>query len=242
MLLSSWAIPTIVNLLTSYIVIELFFKQLLIGFRVILFILLSFIIGVNIKILDLCHLQQGIQEIKIIKPLHIPSHFPSIYNRNVSNIDIKTSFFDSFYIGGDEGCMCIYFRPPKSLLDGMFGTLSYIVQDGMQSFDINSADYIIINKPMTKANKAILETDIKDRQGGHIIINSTYPRSLSFITVFYNIDREKRLSSQYFWKYTIPLLINDNIWQKMLSYVIKVEDPLKLKGRDIFSGKDIITD
>jgi hypothetical protein len=229
---SGWAIPTVVNVLISYLFSFYCTGRMRPVFKGLLFITISFGLGVNTKILDIMPVRDTVGDITILKPLHI-FPLPTLYIKKPETLELKSSSFESFGIGGDEWCMCLYFVPPFSLLDASLGVLSGTVENQKaaaytQAFDPKDADYQILYQAKVEGEKVFLETTLRDKVGGHIIIKTVYPKSLLFVDVFEHIDREKRLSSKYFWPYAASMLLNDTVWRWLFTYLTTYDPPVKM--------------
>lgn len=230
-----WAIPTITNCLLAYFLLLFFPEKLFKLLKFFIFVLLSFILGVNIRIPYIFtifysyHIPE-INSIKIIHPL-FNSPGPAYFNSGKlefkidGHIKLKKSFFGSVTIGGDEGCMCLYFKEPCNPLRergwGIFDKLGAI---GANSINYRF-DQIIPNN-----DGIVVYTTIKDVKGGNITVQSTFPKGLGYTDTSFDHGRGDRSHfKKYFWRYMFFNLINDNIWQKYLSRLekTKVSDPLE---------------
>lgn len=229
-LLTGWAIPTILNLSITYFLVILFFDKLSKRIKYLAFIATSFIIGVNIKLVDIFDFKVENHKVNIVKPLHTFTS-SSIFTPEFHEINLKTSPFDSFKIGGDKGCMCLYFEPPISLLESSIKAMIDINDQSHNNlisrcFIPEYATHQITYESKLIKRKVYLKTTIRDQREGHIVIESIYPSSLVFINEFEKIDRAKILDQPFFWKHVSLMLINRNFWQKILTNIIYYKSPI----------------
>ena len=196
-LLTGWAIPTITNFLLAYFLLLFFPEKLSKLLKLFIFILLSFILGVNIKIPYIFTIFHSyaipeINSIKIIHPLSSsrePAYFRSgkLEYKVDSPIKLKTSFFgSSFEVEGDEGCMCMYFKEPYTPLTGgnnFVGDSRWGIFDKLGSIGANSINYRF-DQIIPSNNGIVVYTTIKDVKGGHIIVQSTFPKGLGYSDTF----------------------------------------------------------
>jgi hypothetical protein len=233
-----WAIPTITNFLLAYFLLLFFPEKLYKLFKLFIFILLSFILGVNIKIpyiFTIFH-SYDIPEINSIKIIHpLSSSAEPVYFRSGKvefkvdgHIKLKKSFFGSVEISGNEGCMCMYFEEPYTPLTGN-REQGLGIFDKLGAIGANSINYRF-DQIIPNNNGIVVYTTIKDVKGGHIIVQSTFPKGLGYTdTSFDHGGGDRSHFKKYFWRYMFFNLINDNIWQKCLSRLekTKVSDPLE---------------
>lgn len=111
-LLIGWAIPSVINLLLSAWIVS--FVRTHWSLRILLFVLVSFVLGVNMSLPDLfAHAQQPIVSSEILRSVRVTSSTPLDDRLMVATqTPMDYSFGPSSLgvgIGGDEGCGCLYF-------------------------------------------------------------------------------------------------------------------------------------
>jgi hypothetical protein len=234
---TGWAIPTLINILLTCVLVFYYTGNLGLVYKLLLLVPLSFILGLNVKILDLGPSSCVIESVSVFKPLHIspsPDKIMHVYMHKAGNLELKSSPFKDCRINGNEGCCCWYFELPNSLLsnNNYFWKLAELIDhpygrlySNFKQTDI--IDYYIYTEVRSKGKKVFVGTTLKDKEGGHVVINSVYPKSLVFINVFRGIDYEETLSSPHFWKYAFIVLTNNNVWQWIFEeYLEHAKDPI----------------
>jgi len=223
-------LPTLINLSISYLIAFYCTGGIRDSIKCLIFVLISFTLGVNTKLVDIFPLKDANENIEVLKPLRVINN-PKIYIKKPDNLDLKVSPFIPFSVGSDEACMCMYFKSTKSLLRQSLFTLINMIEKNaggiIETYSSRRADYQIIYEAKTEKGEIHLKSTILDQYGGHVVIKNIYPASLSFTDEFNGMNRNGNLSGLYFWKYASMLLMNDNIWQR-----ITMDN---LKPLDIFS-------
>lgn len=257
-LLTESLIPSIVNLLISYWVSFHLLKKISNYFiKIALLITISFLLGINFYLPDLWNYQRYNQphhlQLTVINPLHLPSLNKDNEGRPIladfisvgwDKVDIKTSPFATAEVSGDEGCGCLYFKAPSTLsyhilLEKLAAILNQTGNKNLSHFtnsDSRTANYIMTHGFDILENHVLLKIQIKDRKGGHVILQATYPKRLYFSAdekkSLTDVSRGNKLSGKAFWKNATILFIHNNFWQWIVNDYfrnkIHIETPFDL--------------
>lgn len=114
--------PSVINLLVSYWLAGFTRTAGLAKYGIILFI--SFVLGLNVRLPELAHVLMKSDTTQSIKQvLEISPDEPLVLETNAENVSYRLSRFEPIGIGGNEGCMCMYWTPPHQVIENVEDTL-----------------------------------------------------------------------------------------------------------------------
>jgi len=227
-LLVGWVIPSAINLLAAAWIV-LFFRAHW-SLKTALFVVVSFILGINVSIPDLFkHAPQTIVNSKIIRAVHINAASPIDDRLSATSQTPMNYVFGPTPLGvsvsPDEGCMCMYFDYGDGARTYYNQIQDYIYQIGRSRPDhkfyffdpLRSPDVIHFDVEFTKAvmtHAVNVKVDIYDG----IKKTATYSQyNLPYLSFDTNsIGRGRPLMSEHFYSYSESMLLRHNFWTYLL--------------------------
>jgi len=243
-LLLGWITPSVFILLLSYLITKKVARHAHVIVKLMLILIISFVIGVHVKIPTILpSLAFKTPEVHVEKPLTLIVDktygvIPSVYTDVTDNILLKPSSFDTVNLGGDEGCMCMYFKLPETISDTANRQLQDLIrifatQQGVQpglyahgyilSGPAGHAAYTMSIESTIKHDQVVMITRITDNYGGLVRIKNIYP---SWLIMKKGPEFFPRGENQKgYFKNSVILFLNNNFWQWILRHYLRAPLP-----------------
>jgi hypothetical protein len=216
-LLVGWLIPSLVNLLLSYSIAYVFIKNN-IPLRLVICIIISALLGLNILLMNIINKKNN-YTISVVYPLYMPTTDVFTVFSDYSTANIKPFPINLYYLAGDEGCGCLYFKSQMPLyndlatvnaLEKFFNHSDRHIVGSMTGGPI-LADYVVQTRVVEKLNKANVQVKITDKFGGEVLISKNYPTS-ALIHTKEGQPKYTVFPGKHFWRHAGIMFIYNNFW------------------------------
>lgn len=216
-----YSVPMLMNFLIPYFIAFDVLKLKNLFLKLLYFIVISFVLGMNFNLLRIFDYQPSNLQINVMSPLHKPNSLSIGAIESPSRI--KLVLLSTWLLQWDNNCQCGYFFEPVSMSYEVMNQFTHRMQK-MIIKNTSFTQYTLDSNAILFDNYALYQLTITDNKNGSVQITAQYPTYLYMQIT----NRRAMTSDPYYWSRAVNAFFNDNFWQRLLINYFTVKTPLEL--------------